>query len=168
MLILAVDPGLSGAVAFLGDHWCKVLDVPTVPLEGDGGISRRVHGPALQQLVMENIPEGEEEVHAVMELLSPGGQNNRVQTSISQGRTVGTIECLLECLGLEVHRVYAQTWKRIYGLVGKKAEGENPEKKAREIATTLYPSLGMDLQRACDHNRAEAVLIGHWYRKCRL
>jgi hypothetical protein len=168
MLILAVDPGLSGAVAFLGDDWCKVLDVPTVPLEGDGGISRRVHGPALQQLVMENIPEGEEEVHAVMELLSPGGQNNRVQTSISQGRTVGTIECLLECLGLEVHRVYAQTWKRIYGLVGKKAEGENPEKKAREIATTLYPSLGMDLQRACDHNRAEAVLIGHWYRKCRL
>jgi hypothetical protein len=155
-------------MAFLGDDWCKVLDLPTVPLEGDGGISRRVHGPALQQLVMENIPEGEEDVHAVMELLSPGGQDNRVQTSISQGRTVGTIECLLECLGLEVHRVYAQTWKRFYGLVGKKAEGENPEKKAREIATTLYPSLGMDLQRACDHNRAEAVLIGHWYRKCRL
>jgi hypothetical protein len=168
MLILACDPGLSGAIAFLGADWCKVLDLPTVPLEGDGGISRRVHGPALQQLVMQNIPEGEEEVHAVMELLSPGGQNNRVQTSISQGRTVGTIECLLECLGLEVHRVYAQTWKRIYGLVGKKAEGENPEKKAREIATTLYPSLGRDLLRACDHNRAEAVLIGNWYRKCRL
>jgi hypothetical protein len=91
-----------------------------------------------------------------------------VQTSISQGRSVGTIECLLECMGLEVARVYAQTWKRFYGLTGKKSEGENPAKMAREIATTLYPSLGFDLRRACDHNRAEAVLIGHWYRKCRL
>jgi hypothetical protein len=168
MLILAVDPGLSGAVAFLGDDWCKVLDVPTVPLEGDGGISRRVHGPALQQLVMQNIPEGEEEVHAVMELLSPGGQNNRVQTSISQGRTVGTIECLLECLGLEVHRVYAQTWKRFYGLTGKKADGVNQAARARELATALYPSLGLELRRACDHNRAEAILVGHFFRKCRL
>ena len=168
MLVISVDPGLSGALALLGDDWQKVLDLPTVPLEGNGTITRRVHGPALQQLVMDNIPEEEDDVHAVMELLSPGGQENRVQTSISQGRTVGTIECLLECLGLEVARVYAKTWKGWYGLAGKKVEGENPEKKAREIATTLYPSLGMELQRGCDHNRAEAVLIGHWYRKCRL
>jgi hypothetical protein len=169
MLIIAVDPGLSGALALLANDWQKVLDLPTVPLEGDGGISRRVHGPALQQLVMENIPEGEEEVHAVMELLSPGGQNNRVQTSISQGRTVGTIECLLECLGLEVHRVYAQTWKRIYGLTwARRPRARTRRRRLGRSPRRCTRRSGWTCRRACDHNRAEAVLIGHWYRKCRL
>lgn len=168
MLVLAVDPGLSGAVAFLGDDWQKVVDLPTVPLDGQGTITRRVHGPGLQKLVLENVPEGEGDVHAVVELVSPGGQGSMLQTNLAQARTFGTIECLLECLGLRVHTVYAQTWKRFYGLSGKKTEGENPAAAARRMASELYPALGLDLRRACDHNRAEAVLIGHWYRKVKL
>lgn len=168
MLIIGVDPGLSGAVALLGDDWQKVLDLPTVPTEGEGTITRRVHGPSLQKLLLENIPDSEDDIHAVIELLAAGGQGNMLQTTIAQAETSATIRCLLECLGLEVHRVYSQTWKRLYDLGGKKAAGENPAAKAREIATTLYPALGLDLRRACDHNRAEAVLIGHWYRKAKL
>jgi hypothetical protein len=106
-----------------------------------------------------------------MEMLSVGGQHDvekKQNLLISQGRTVGVIECLFECMGLDVERVYAQSWKRFYGLTGKTTEGDDPAARARELATTLYPSLGFDLSRGCDHNRAEAVLIGHWYRKCRL
>lgn len=168
MLIISIDPGLSGAVALLGDDWQKVLDLPTVPTDGQGTITRRVHGPSLQKLLLESIPEGEGDIHAVMELLAAGGQGNMVQTTIAQAETSATIRCLLECFGLEVHRVYAQTWKRFYGLAGKKAQGENPAARAREIATSLYPSLGLELRRACDHNRAEAILLGHFYKKCRV
>lgn len=167
MLILAIDPGLSGAIAFLGGGWSKVLDLPTVPIEGEGTVTRRVHGPGLQQMVLANIPEGERNLHFVMEALSTGGQDNMVQTSISQGRTRGTIECLAECLGMTVHEVYPRTWKRLYDLAGKKGE-EDEATKARRIAARLYPDLEADLKRVRDHNRAEAVLIGNWYRKVRL
>lgn len=170
MLVLSVDPGLSGAIAFLGDGWCRVLDLPTTQMEGEGTIRRRVHGPSLQQLLLANIPEGETDLHFVIEALSTGGQVSSAQANGSQYRTRGTVECLVECLGLQVHEVYAQTWKRFYGLVGKKQDtGEETEaQKARRIATTLYPDLGPDLRRACDHNRAEAVLIGNWFRKAKL
>lgn len=169
MVILSIDPGLSGAIAFLGDDWQRVFDLPTVPMDGEGTIRRRVHGPALQQLVLANIPAGECDLHFVIEALSTGGQVSSAQANGSQYRTRGTIECLAECLGLEVHEVYARTWKGLYGLVGKKsAEGENESTRARRIATDLFPALGLDLRRACDHNRAEAVLIGNWYRKVKL
>jgi hypothetical protein len=168
MLILACDPGLSGAIAVLGPDWCKVADLPTVPMEGEGTIKRRVHGPGLQALILENVPPGEEDIHFVVEALSTGGQNNMVQTSISQGRTRGAIEAVAECMGLQVNEVYARTWKRLYGLSGKAAEGNNEAARAREIAAQLYPAVGLQLQRACDHNRAEAILIGNWYRKAKL
>jgi hypothetical protein len=168
MLVLSVDPGLSGAIAFLGDGWCRVLDLPTTQMEGEGTIRRRVHGPSLQQLLLANIPEGETDLHFVIEALSTGGQVSSAQANGSQYRTRGTVECLVECLGLQVHEVYAQTWKRFYGLTGKKADGVNQAALARELATKLYPSLGLELRRACDHNRAEAILVGHFFRKCRL
>lgn len=168
MLILSVDPGLSGALAFLGDDWAKVFDLPTAPMEGAGTIRRRVHGPGLQQLLLANIPEGESDVHFVIEALSTGGQVSSAQANGSQYRTRGTIECLAECLGLDVHEVYARTWKAFFGLVGKKAgagDGESEQAKARRIATSLYPDLEQDLRRVLDHNRAESILVGHFYRK---
>lgn len=169
MIVLAVDPGLSGALAVLGDGFSRVMDLPTVTMDGGGTIRRRVHGPALQQMVLSSIPEGETDVRFVIEALSTGGQVSSAQANGSQYRTRGTIEGLIECLGLEVHEVYARTWKGFYGLVGKKRDADPEEEtevqKARRIATSLYPDLTPDLRRACDHNRAEAVLIGNWYRK---
>lgn len=169
MLVLSIDPGLSGAIGFLGDDWAKVLDLPTVDLEGDGTIRRRVHGPSLQQLVLANIPAGEADVHFVIEALSTGGQVSSAQANGSQYRTRGTVECLVECLGLEVHEVYAQTWKRFFGLVGKKADRDLDEAtRARHIAISLYPDLEPHLKLAKHHNRAESLLVGHWFRKVKL
>jgi hypothetical protein len=177
VLIVSVDPGLSGAVAFLGDDFARVVDLPTVDLPGEGTVRRRVHGPGLQQLLLANIPEGEDDIHFVIEGLSVGGfrprpgerQGSSAQTVGSQYRTRGTIECLAECLGLEVHEVYPVSWKRFYGLVGKqRVEGEDEAAKARHIACELYPALEPFLKRVKDHNRAEAVLIGNWFRKVKL
>lgn len=167
MLILSVDPGLSGAIAMLGDGWARVFDLPTVPMETEGTIKRRVSGPELQRLLLANIPEREGDVHFVIEALSTGGQVSSAQSSGSQYRTRGTVECLAECLGLQVHEVYARTWKKFYGLVGKR-EGEDEASKARRIAISLYPALEQDLRLVKFHNRAESLLVGHWYRKVKL
>lgn len=167
MLILSVDPGLSGAIAMLGDGWARVFDLPTVPMETEGTIKRRVSGPELQRLLLANIPEREGDVHFVIEALSTGGQVSSAQSSGSQYRTRGTIECLAECLGLQVHEVYARTWKKRYGLVGKK-DGEDEASKARQIAINLFPDLEQDLRLAKFHNRAEAILIGRWFQEEKL
>jgi hypothetical protein len=174
MMVISVDPGTSGAIAFLGEDGARVFDLPTIEMDTEGSVRRRIHAPALQAIVLANIPAGENDVRFVIEGLSAGGSRGRpgeklgssAQTVGSQFRTRGTIEGLMECLGLEVNEVYPISWKRFYGLVGKQSvDGENESTRARRMATELFPDLRVDLKRACDHNRAEAVLIGNWFRK---
>jgi hypothetical protein len=167
-LTIGVDPGLTGAVALLGSSWAKVLDLPT---KRDEVLGRRIDAPALAKLLHENVPDGEDDIRICIEALAAGGVDkgrNQFATVGSQHWTQSALVNTFELLGLQVNEyVYPVTWKRLYGLNGKKAEG-NAAMQARLIAANLYPDLADDLSRAKDHNRAEAVLIGNWYRKCRL
>lgn len=164
MIVIGIDPGVSGAIAFLHPDRVTVHDLPTVPVES-GTVTKRVHGPALASLIRANCPKGVP-ILAAIEDLSAGGSRPRpgeklgasAQTVGSQYRTRGTIEATLEMLGLDVKPVMAQRWKKLYGY-GKE------KKTAAVIAVELYPELEPDLARVKDHNRAEAVLIANWARK---
>lgn len=165
MIVLGIDPGLDGAAALLGNGWSKVLDLPTREDEANG---RRIDGRSLAQHLAAAIPSGERVRVCIEALSSTGGWGrNSASTVGSQHLTQGTILCAVECLGLEVdYHVTPQDWKKFYGLGGKD-KGQKPEtaRRAREIVTTFYPDLADFVLRQKDHNRAEAVLIAHWFRK---
>lgn len=164
MIIIGIDPGLDGAIAFLDQHGAKVFELPTVPLPS-GSVTRRVNGRALGRLIRDNCPAGHA-VLAVIEDLSAGGLRARpgektgssAQTVGSQYRTRGAIECCLEMLGLNVEPVHALKWKHFYGLDSKK-------EAARQKALVLFPGVAEQLRLAKHHNRAEALLIANWGRK---
>jgi hypothetical protein len=156
VIYIGVDPGLSGAIAILRPESARVLDLPTTPLLGNGTVTKRVHAPPLMRIVQDHASGGR--VVAVVEDLTVGGQGSSQQTVGSQYRTRGTVEATLELLGLQVEAVYAQRWKKFYGL-------SKVKKDALGIARALYPELEDDLRLVANHNRAEAVLIAHWARK---
>ncbi len=168
MIIIGIDPGLSGACAVLDHNGMRaVFDLPTVDLPGKGSVRRRVHGPGLAAALRQHWPAGESAV-AFIEELSAGGKRARpgeqmsssAQTIGSQYRTRGTIECTLEMLRLEVIPVHARSWKSFFGLIG---EEDATKRKAAglDMARRLYPGRP-ELKRAMDHNRGEALLIAHW------
>ncbi len=163
MILIGIDPGLDGAIAFLRPapfgsedaDQVAVHDLPTVPLEGGGTVTRRVHGPALASMVRANCAKGEP-ILVFLEDISAGGRDSSAQTVGSQYRTRGTIECVIEMLGLQFTAVSPQRWKGLYGF-GK------DKKDALAIARELYPALEGDaLRLAKHHNRAEAMLIARW------
>lgn len=155
MIVIGIDPGLTGAIAFLSHNRPPdVVDLPTVPIEGGGTVRRRLHAPALRSLIRERCP-ATEPVLVVIEDLSAGGRDSSAQTVGSQYRTRGCIEATLELLGLKPHVVHARTWKKFYALDSDKG-------RALRLARELYPSLEGALRRACDHNRAEAVLLARF------
>ncbi len=166
MVVIGIDGGLTGAIAFLHPDRAIVVDLPTVPLDVGGVVQRRVHGPALASIVRQFCPRGEP-ILAVVEDLATGGQGSMAQTNNSQYRTRGTIECALEMLGLEVKAVPPQRWKKMYGLVANRKSLSKPGKKdSLALARELYPALSQgELRLALHHNRAEAALIAHWARK---
>ncbi|HEY8360605.1 MAG TPA: hypothetical protein VIL30_24380 [Ramlibacter sp.] len=164
-VIVGIDPGLTGAVAYLGADWCAVRDLPT---GRDADDNNRIDVRALAAQLQEVIPAGST-ILAVSEKLLPGGvaregRNNTYSVAV-QNRTRGRIEATIELLGLELEEVTPQKWKKLYGLTGKKDEKAQAVKAAIDLAKLLYPDLTEDLRLVKHHNRAEAVLIAHWFKK---
>lgn len=169
MIAIAIDIGLTGAVAFVSHQGtCKVFDMPTA----EDRKGRRVDARALLDMIRANAPIGEpllvgfEDVRPRFQGNSHGATN----TMHSQGsmmRTRGAIEAVLDIVKLTPQAITPQTWKAFFGLkgVGKTeptlAKAQTAKKRAAlDVARSLYPDAELHLQK--HHNRAEAVLIGHY------
>lgn len=154
MIAVGIDPGLTGAAAFVDSRGtCSIFELPTVPLPGGGLIKRRIDGATLARKMRNFCPIGEEVLVAIEAVHTMGGRNNALQTQGSLMRSLGAIEAVLEVLRLNFEAVEPQVWKGFYGL--------GAEKRASiDKALTLYP--GAPLKLAKDHNKAEALLIAHW------
>ena len=172
MLVVGCDPGLSGACAVRERNGLRaVFDLPTMPIPGVGPkalVQRKIDGRALLKLLMQHCPPTEAKPVIVIEAVGTmGGANNAVQTQGSLLRTLGAIETVAECMAWRVEYAQPMTWKRWFNLVDSKLSVQ--ERKALALATArrLYPDC-RDIARAKDHNRAESMLLAHWFwqRNC--
>jgi len=161
MRVVGIDPGLTGAIGILGGPVPVVVDLPVVPLGGNGLIKNRVYGPALRKLLLQHCPAGEPVLFVVEAVATMGNQNNAVQTQGSLMRTKGTIETVIELLGHPVTELNSQKWKSFYGLVNVDWSAVERKRKALECARRLWPACS-DIGLAKHHNRAEALLIANY------
>jgi hypothetical protein len=172
MIVVAIDPGVSGAIAFLGDCEPSVHDLPTLALPiaasaGRAWVPRRIDGRATALLIRQHVPVGSpaqafcERVHAMR---GGGDGKSSMQAEGSLMRSLGALEAVLDVLNLSPELVLPQAWQQFYGLVGKNVEmrgrGELPA--AVRKAMQLYGNLAHELGKVKSHNKAEALLIGHY------
>lgn len=158
VITIGIDPGLTGAVAFVDSRGsCVVEDLPTVDLPGNGMVKRRIDGRALADLLRRHVPAADAALVVVEDVHAIGG--SAVQTMGSMMRSLGAIEAVLEVLKLRVEMVKPQAWKRHFGLKSDKAA-------SLATARALYPGAAATaLKLAKHHNRAEAVLLAHYGQK---
>lgn len=149
MLILGIDPGLTGALALLDRQGRVELaeELPTIQRGGGKGKVRRELDPAgLAHLLR---PHAASIRLALVEAVaSRPGQG--VASVFSLGHSLGVIHGTLGTLGIPLHPVAPSTWKKAMGL------GSDKE-AARAMAARLFPSI--PLHRKADHNMAEALLL---------
>lgn len=157
MIAVGIDPGLSGAVAFIDDaERATVFELPTTPVPGNGLVKRRIDGRGLTDIVRANVPPGQPILVFIEMVRAMGGKNNAIQTQGSLNRTLGAIECVFDVMRIKPYMVEPQTWKRFYKL--GKVKGDS-----LKVARKLYPRTRLPL--AGDHNKAESILIAHWGRR---
>lgn len=172
MIVVSIDPGLSGACAVLDQNGLRaVFDLPVMPdpIAGPKAkVRNKIDARALVKLLRQHCPAGEP-VRAVLEAIRPmapkkdGGMDHSAQSQGSLLRTFGTVESVLECLGWSPAYTAPQTWKRHFGLIDSKLDATKRKRKAMECARRLYAGCN-EIARAKDHNRAEAILMAHWWR----
>jgi crossover junction endodeoxyribonuclease RuvC len=153
MIVMSIDPGLSGAIAvFEGDSLTCVIDTPTHELTRNNKTKRQISAVGLAAIFRMYKPD-----HVVVEKVSamPG---QGVTSMFSFGRSFGLIEGIVAAFEIPATYVMPSMWTKGIGRgLGKDA--------SRSRACELYPAHQKQFARVKDDGRADAVLIGAWFLK---
>lgn len=152
---IGIDPGLSGALAFIAEDTPEspwVLDMPVIE-HSKGFVKRAVDLPELARSLKLICVMGEP--RALMERVSafPG---QGVGSMFSLGMSFWGVAGVLAALGIPLQLVEPKGWKGAYGL-------DKDKQKSLELARKMFPTV--KLTRKKDHNRAEALLIAEYGRR---
>lgn len=158
-LILAIDPGLTGAFAILDRSSGELIAVDDLPVIRDGKSAWIDADTLVGQWI--DLRAGRE-IHAIIERVHAMPKNGCV-AAFSQGCTFGSILAALQIVRARIEFVPPQTWKRPLGLIGGPRKLTDIERKRASLdkARLLFPAAPLDRQK--DHGRAEALLIAHWH-----
>ena len=152
MIIIGIDPGLNGAIAFfhIEKGHLSIVDMPTVEVKRGAKMKREVSPAMLAHII--KMAEGVE--HSIMERVGamPG---QGVSSVFAFGRSTGIIEGVLAALQVPTTIVTPQTWQKACNVRGGK-DG------SRLRAAELFPNYANLFARKKDDGRADAALMA-WY-----
>jgi crossover junction endodeoxyribonuclease RuvC len=140
-IIMGVDPGISGAVAFFFPMVPSRIAVDDVPVAGG-----EINTAELARLIRIHRP-----TMAVLEKAQAMVGNGSV-SMFNYGRSYGDVRGVIGALEIPIHFVTPATWKRHFGLSADKEE-------CRLRAIRMFPTVAESFKRKKDHGRAEAALI---------
>lgn len=163
--LITIDPGKTGAWA--------VFDLDTGELRGVFEFPIIEHNSLAWvdakrfTIALKRATEGADAVVGLVEQITPNPKNGMI-AAFSQGQTLVSPLCALQLLDARIEFVTPQKWKGALGLIRRGVKLTDTERKNASLskARLLYPNAPLELQK--HHNRAEAILLGHWYFSNRL
>ena len=158
MLIIGIDPGISGSICFLNNG--KILDVIEMPIMTDGKKNKKqVNGSQVYNEITKIVKQFEKnQIRVVIEHVSamPG---QGVTSMFNFGQSFGILKGICTAMQLPMYFVRPAKWKKYFNLL-------NSEKDAsRTRAIEIFPYFSSQLSRKKDSNKADAILIASFYHE---
>tara|TARA_Y100001936_G_C15738464_1_gene489700 strand:- start:154 stop:648 length:495 start_codon:yes stop_codon:yes gene_type:complete len=158
MLIIGIDPGISGSICFFEDG--KILDVIDMPTMTDGKKNKRqVNGAQIYNEILKKVKKSEKKnIRVIIEQVSamPG---QGVTSMFNFGQSFGILKGICSAMQLPMYFVRPAKWKKYFNLL-------NSEKDAsRTRAIEIFPYFSSQLSKKKDSNKAEAILIASFYHE---
>ena len=158
MLIIGIDPGISGSICFLEDGLIKdVLEMPTMT-EGKKN-KKQVNGSQIFNEISSQIKTYEKKnIKVVIEQVSamPG---QGVTSMFNFGQSFGILKGICSAMQLPIYFVRPAKWKKYFNLI-------NSEKDAsRTRAIEIFPYFSSNLSKKKDSNKADAILIASYFHE---
>ena len=156
MLIIGIDPGISGSICFFEDG--KIIDVVVMPTMTDGKKNKKqVNGSQIYNEILKRIIKIEKQnVRVIIEQVSamPG---QGVTSMFNFGQSFGILKGICSAMQIPMYFVRPAKWKKYFGLI-------NSEKDAsRTRAIEMFPYFSSQLSKKKDSNKADAILIASFY-----
>ena len=138
MLIIGIDPGISGSICFFEDG--KIIDVVEMPTMTEGKKNKRqVNGSQIYNEILKRIMKIEKQnVRVIIEQVSamPG---QGVTSMFNFGQSYGILKGICSAMQLSMYFVRPAKWKKYFGLI-------NSEKDAsRTKAIEMFPYFSSQL-----------------------
>ena len=156
MLIIGIDPGISGSICFFQDGTIKdVVEMPTM-IEGKKN-KKQVNGSQIVNEISEKIKNMDKKnIKVVIEhVTAMPGQG--VTSMFNFGQSFGILKGICSAMQLSVYFVRPAKWKKYFNLI-------NSEKDAsRTRAIEIFPYYSTNLSRKKDSNKADAILIASYF-----
>ena len=156
MLIIGIDPGISGSICFFQDG--KIIDVVEMPTMTEGKKNKKqVNGSQIYNEIYARIKKlDSKDIKVVVEQVSamPG---QGVTSMFNFGQSFGILKGICSAMQLPIYFVRPAKWKKYFNLI-------NSEKDAsRTRAIEIFPYFSSHLSRKKDSNKADAILIASFY-----
>ena len=156
MLIIGIDPGISGAICFFEDG--QVKEIIDMPVMADGKKNKRqINGPQTYNEISTRINKfPKKDIIVVIEQVSamPG---QGVTSMFNFGQSFGVLKGICSAMQLSMFFIRPAKWKKYFGLI--KTEKDASRTKVIEI----FPYISSELSRKKDSNKADAVLIASFF-----
>ena len=156
MLIIGIDPGISGSICFFEDG--KILDVIEMPTMTEGKKNKKqVNGSQIYNEILKKVNKLEtNDIRVIVEQVSamPG---QGVTSMFNFGQSFGILKGICSAMQLPIYFVRPAKWKKYFNLI-------NSEKDAsRTRAIEIFPYFSSQLSKKKDSNKADAILIASFY-----
>ncbi len=158
MLIIGIDPGITGSICFFQDG--KIIDVVEMPNMAEGKKNKKqVNGAQIFHEISLKIKDiKKEEIKVIIEQVSamPG---QGVTSMFNFGQSFGVLKGICAALKIPIYFVRPVKWKKHFNLI-------NSEKDAsRTKVIETFPYISSQLSKKKDGNKADAILIARFFHE---
>ena len=155
MLIIGIDPGISGSICFFEDG--KILEVIEMPVMTEGKKNKKqVNGAQIYNEFLKRINRKDDEIRVVIEQVSamPG---QGVTSMFNFGQSFGILKGICSAMQLPMFFVRPAKWKKYFNLINSQKDA------SRTRAIEIFPYFSTQLSKKKDSNKADAILIASFY-----
>ena len=159
MLIIGMDPGISGAICFFENGEVKeIIDIPNM---ADGKKNKRqINGSQVTNIIKERLNDGKEIIVVVEHVNAMPGQG--VTSMFNFGQSFGVIKGICSALSLPIYFVRPTKWKKHFNLIKTNKDA------SRTKVIQTYPEISSKLSKKKDSNKADAILIARYFNDTQL
>ena len=155
MLIIGIDPGISGSICFFKDG--RILEVIEMQVMTEGKKNKKqVNGAQIYNEFLKRINKKEDEIRVVIEQVSamPG---QGVTSMFNFGQSYGILKGICSAMQLPMFFVRPAKWKKYFNLINSQKDA------SRTRAIEIFPYFSTQLSKKKDSNKADAILIASFY-----
>jgi len=166
MIIIGIDPGVSGAICVLqAKNYIQLYEMPTM-IDGkknkrqvNGAEVTNIFNKELSNLISDNTYQNGVRV-VVEHVTAMPGQG--VTSMFNFGQSFGVIKGICSALKLPIYFVRPTKWKKHFNLIKTNKDA------SRTKAIEIYPEISSQLSRKKDSNKADAILIARYFKDTQL